>query len=280
MGAAEIPRGGSRVKALQRWLAGRADTSVGRLTLQWFRSYFAASRNSACAVSLYSALSVLPTALVGVAYLHLSSSDSNAFADRIVSHLRLHGDTAQLVHATFASASANIVSATAVAVAGFLLWGIGIGQLYRDVYVRAWKLELDSGAADQVRYTVFFFAFSGVVALGVLTMSRLQGLGWVWLVLVWTAGCTAFWLWTPSYLLRGAVGVRALLPGALLASLVLGGTVATSPFWLAPTMNQNGAAFGSFGVVLTLLAYLFIMVTMTTVCAVFPPVWREWRSSP
>ena len=66
--------------AVQHWLRGRADTRVGRLTLQWFRAYFAASRNSGCAVTVYSTLSVLPAALVAVALFHSSGSDTNAFA--------------------------------------------------------------------------------------------------------------------------------------------------------------------------------------------------------
>src|SRR6059058_3165903 len=112
MGTAESARGGGRVHAVQSWLAERGNSASGRLTISWARTYFAASRNSACAVTVYSSLSVLPTALVGVAYLHLSSSGANAFADRIVAHLRLHGETASLVHATFASTSDNAIAAT------------------------------------------------------------------------------------------------------------------------------------------------------------------------
>jgi len=279
VGTAETAPGGGRAKAAQDWLARRADTRGARLATQWFRTYFAASRNSACAATLYSALSVLPTALVGVAYFHLSSSDSNAFADRLVAHLRLHGTTASLVHDTFASASSNLVAASLAAVVGFLLWGIGVGQLYRDVYARAWRLEIESTAADQVRFTVFFFVFTGAVALMVASASTLRASGWLLMLVVWTAGSILFWLWVPAYLLRRAVGLRALLPGALLGSFVTGGTIATAPFYLAPTMNQNGTAFGSFGVVLTLLAYLFIVLTLSMVCAVFAPVWAEWRTS-
>jgi hypothetical protein len=265
------------VKPLRDRFAGWAGSPAGRLTLSWFRAYLAASRNSAAAITVYSVLSVLPTALVGVAYFHLSGSDANAFADRIVAHLRLHGETAGLVRATFASASANALAATIAALAGFLLWGFGIGQLYRDFYARAWKLELRSSAGDQLRFTVFFFADAAVLALLVVSASRLQGSSWLVLVAAWAAGSVAFWLWAPVFLLRGAVGLRALLPGALLASFVLGGTIATAPFWIAPTVNENGTAFGSFGVVLTILAYVFILITLALVCAVFAPVWREWR---
>jgi uncharacterized BrkB/YihY/UPF0761 family membrane protein len=68
------------------------------------------------------------------------------------------------------------------------------------------------------------------------------------------------------------------LPGALLAAFVIGGTIAFAPFYLSATMNENGRAFGSLGVVLTILAYMFIVIAISMVCAVFPPVWRDWRN--
>src|SRR6478752_6943264 len=71
---------GGRVGAIQDWLRRRADTALGRLALQWFRGYFAASRNSGCAATVYSSLSVLPAALVAVAYFHPTGDDANAFA--------------------------------------------------------------------------------------------------------------------------------------------------------------------------------------------------------
>ena len=42
-------------------------------------------------------------------------------------------------------------------------------------------------------------------------------------------------------------------------------------------MNANAKAFGSFGVVLTLIGWLFVLITLSLVCAVFAPVWAEWR---
>jgi membrane protein len=86
-----------------------------------------------------------------------------------------------------------------------------------------------------------------------------------------------FWLWVPLFLLRRRVSARALLPGALLASVVLGGMIAAAPLYLAPIVNQNGAAFGSLGVVLTMLGYVFVLITTSLVCAVFGPVWRDRR---
>ena len=89
----------------------------------------------------------------------------------------------------------------------------------------------------------------------------------------------AFWLWTPRFLLHRKISRRSLLPGALLATFVVGGAVATAPLWIGPTLNQNAKAFGSFGVMLGLFAYLLILITISMVCAVFSPVWAEWRKA-
>ena len=270
--------GGSRVQQLLGWLRERSDRPLGRLGLQWLRGYFAASRNSGCAISIYSALSVLPAALMFVAAVYAVGGNVNVFAQHLVDHLNLTGDTAKLVNETFGTASSNALAATLATVVSFLLWGIGIGQIYQDVYARAWGISVGS-PADQVLYTIFFFVFAAALAAVVIAQSELSGAGrWVVLVLVWIFGSLAFWLGTPHFLLHRKISLRQLLPGALMATLVLGGTAAFSPLFLPATLAANGKAFGSFGVSLTLVGYLFVMVTLSLVCAVFSPVWFAWRA--
>src|SRR5690349_23536281 len=87
----------SRVQRLLGWLRERSDRPLGRLALQWFRAYFAASRNSGCAISIYASLSVLPAALVFVAAFYSPGGRVNTFARHLVNHLNLTGATAQLV---------------------------------------------------------------------------------------------------------------------------------------------------------------------------------------
>ena len=267
-----------RARRIQDWLRGRADTSIGRLALQWFRAYFAASRNSGCAVTVYSSLSVLPAALAFIAAAHPFQSDANVFAQHLVTHLKLTGSTASLVESTFGSTSSNALAASIAVIISFLLWGIGIGQIYQDVYARAWGVEVGS-LADQGLFALFFFVLAGAMAAQIIASERFQGADVLVLVPAWLIASTAFWLFVPTLLLHRKVGWRALLPGALMASFVIGGTIATSPLFIAAPLNQNGKAFGSFGVVLTVIGYVFVLLTMTLVCAVFSPVWRSWRES-
>jgi membrane protein len=260
------------------WLTRRTDTPVGRLAMQWFRAYFEASRNSGCAASIYSALSVLPAVLVAIAVFHPTSGDTNLFAQRLIDHVGLTGTTASLVRDTFGSASSNALAASIGVVISFLLWGIGIGQIYQDVYARAWGIKVGS-VADQGLFAIFFFVFAGSIALGVVSAASLRAAGWLVMVPVWLVASTVFWLWVPRFLLHRKIGLRALLPGALLATVVLGGALATSPLFLASPLNANGRTYGSFGVVITFIGYVFIMITMSLVCGVFAPVWANWRRS-
>jgi membrane protein len=270
---------GSRVQRVLGWLRERSDRPLGRLALQWFRAYFAASRNSGCAIAIYSALSVLPTTLVFIAVFYVPGGDANAFAEHLVDHLNLTGDTAKVVDATFGSTSSNALAATLATAISFLLWGIGIGQLYQDVYARAWEVKVGS-AADQALYAVFFFVFAGALALVLVAQAELGDAGrWAVLIPAWVLGSVVFWLGVPHVLLHRKISLRALLPGALLATIVLGGTAATSPLFLSATFAANGKAFGSFGVVLTVIGYLFVMITLSLVCVVFSPVWFKWREA-
>jgi membrane protein len=266
---------GNRVRKVQSWLVRRADTSPGRLALDWFRRYFEASKNSGCAITVYASLSVLPAALVIASLVH-SKADTNAYAERLVTHLKLTGASATLVESTFGSASSNQLAASVTVAVSFLFWGIGIGQLYQDVYARCWRLKVGS-VADQGLFAIFFFVLAGSIALFVLAAESLRAHRLLLLVPAWLAASMVFWLWVPWFLLHRKVALRALMPGALLATVVLGGAIAFSPLFVAAPLNANGRAFGSFGVVLTLIGYVFIMITMSLVCAVFSPVWGDWR---
>jgi membrane protein len=267
-----------RARDVQEWLAARADTAIGRLALLWFRRYFEASQNSGSAATVYTFLSVAPLLLAVTGLAHVAGADTNPFAARLIDHNRLTGDTASLVRETFGKASDNALAASLTAVVGFLIWGIGIGQIYQDVYARAWRLQVRT-LSDQLRFTVWFFVFNGLLGLFLVFAGELKGAGWAAAALVWLVVSTLFWVWTPRYLLRGRIDVRPLLPGAVVASVVIGGAIAFSPLFLGPTLNVDGRHFGSFGVVVALLGWGFVLITISMVCAVFSPVWAEWRGA-
>ena len=268
-----------RIGAVQAWLSGRGNTRVGRLAILWFRRYFETSRNSGSAATLYAFLSVMPFVLAVIGLTHAAGGDTNSFAARLIDHLRLTDPTAGLVRQTFGAASSNALAATLAGAVGFLIWGLGLGQIYQDVYARAWGITRSGSAADQGLFAIFFFVLSGAVAVAVVSVAQLRDTGWYVLVPVWLVASTVFWLWTPRFLLHRQVGLRALLPGALLASVVIGGACACAPLFLGGWLNSDGKYFGSFGVTVALLGWGFVLITISVVCAVFSPVWANWRQT-
>jgi len=271
-------RVGTRVGSIRDWLARQTDSWVGRLSFLWFKRYMQASKNSGASTTAYFMLSVVPTALVAIAFFGEAGGDVNALAERLITHLHLTGSTADIVRQTFGTTANNAVAATIAVVISFLFWGIGIGQLYRDVYVRAWRVET-AQASDQALFTVWYFVTCGLLGLMLVVTTETAASSRALFIPLWFAAAILYWIWTPRFLLHGKIPTRKLLPGAVLGAFVLGGTIGTSPLWMGPTFNQNAEAFGSFGVVLALLAFMLIAITISMVCAVFGPVWEEFREA-
>jgi uncharacterized BrkB/YihY/UPF0761 family membrane protein len=134
-------------------------------------------------------------------------------------------------------------------------------------------------ASDQALFTIWYFVTCGLLGFMFVATTEAASSHRALFIPVWFAASTLFWLWTPRFLLHRKVPTRRLLPGALLGAFVLGGTIGTSPLWIGPTLNQNAKAFGSFGVVLALFAFVLIAITLSMVCAVFGPVWEEFQQA-
>jgi hypothetical protein len=81
-------------------------------------------------------------------------------------HQHLTGESARLISQTFGTASNNALAASVAAVVGFLTWGIGVGQIYQDVYARAWRIQVRA-LSDQARFTIWFFVLSGLLGVWV-----------------------------------------------------------------------------------------------------------------
>jgi uncharacterized BrkB/YihY/UPF0761 family membrane protein len=269
-------RTGTRVGRIRDWLGRQTDSWIGRLSFLWFKRYMQASKNSGASTTAYFVLSVVPTALVAVALFGQAGGDTNALAERLVRRMHLTGDVAEIVRQTFGTTTDNTLAATVAVVISFLFWGIGIGQLYRDVYTRAWRVET-AQASDQVLFTIWYFVTCGLLGAMFVATTETASSNRPLFIPLWLCVSILYWLWTPRFLLHKTVPTRRLLPGALLGAFVLGGTVGTAPLWMGPTLNQNAQAFGPFGVVLAVLAFVLIAITISMVCAVFGPVWEEFR---
>ena len=267
---------GTRVGRIRDWLARQTDSRLGRFSFLMFKRYMEASKSTGAATTSYFMLSILPTALAAIAVFGKAGGDVNALANRMITRMRLTGDTADIVSQTFGTTANNALAASFVVVIGFWFWGMGIGQLYRDLYERAWHVET-AQASDQVLFAIWYLVTCGLLGI-MFAATTFASSHRVLFIPVWLFVSMAFWLWTPRFLLHRKVSTRRLLPGAVVGALVLGGTIGTAPLWMGTTLNQNAQAFGPFGVVLALLGLALTVITTSMICAVFAPVWEEFRA--
>jgi uncharacterized BrkB/YihY/UPF0761 family membrane protein len=261
----------------ERRLERYSDTRLGSLLLGCLRRYAESSQNSASALVLNTFLSVVPALLAVYALVDVSRSSGNGIARHLIDHLHLHGSTAALVSRTFGSASSNAAAASVVGLLTFFIFGLGIGKILQDVYARAWRVDVGV-LTDQWRFAVFFVVSTALLGLQVSEESVLSPLGRELLIPLWLVVLVGFWLWTPWFLLHRRVGPRRLLPGAALVAISYTIAMTISEFLVGSWVNENGHFFGPFGVALALLAWGQVLGGIWLGCAVFSPVYAEWRA--
>lgn len=278
---------GTRVEAVKergnrlvRWgehrLEHHSNGRLGSLALGCLRRYAESSRNSGAALVLNVFLSVVPALLAVYALAGVSGGDDPSIAQHLIDHLNLHGTTAALVSRTFGSVSGNAGAASVIGLASFFVFGLGVGKILQDVYALAWHVEAGS-ALDQWRFGLWFVVATTLLGFQVSEETFVSSLGWELLVPIWLVVLAGFWLWTPWFLLHRKIGVRRLLPGAVIVAVAYTITTSISEFLVGDWINENGHFFGSFGVALALLTWGQVLAGIWLGCAVFSPVFAEWR---
>jgi uncharacterized BrkB/YihY/UPF0761 family membrane protein len=261
----------------ERWLERQAGGRPGSLILGCVLRYADASQNSAEALVLGTFLSVVPALLAVYALSDLSAGAGNGIAQHLIYRLHIHAPAARLVSSAFGSETSNAAAATVISLLGFVIFGLGLGKIVQRVYARAWRIEVRS-LLDRWRFALWFVVSTILLGLQVTEESLVSSVGWMLASPIGLLVLVAFWLWTPWLLLHRQISLRLLLPGALLAAVVYMVAVTVSEFVLGYWITDNGRFFGSFGVVLALVAWAQVVAGIWLACAVFSPVYAEWRA--
>lgn len=270
-------RGNRLVRWGERRLERYADGRVGSLALGCLRRYGDSSENSASALTLEVFLSLVPALLGVYALVGLSRVKDNVIARHLVNHLHLNGATAALVQGEFGTVAHNAAAASILGLALFLVYGLAIGELLQNFYARAWRVDICS-LKDTWRFALWFVVALTLMALEVSQEDIVKSLDWVLTIPVWFAAVVVFWLWTPWFLLHRKIQLRQLLPGALLVAVAYTVAVTISQYVVGTWINDDGNHFGAFGVAISLLTWGQVMGGLALACAVFSPVYIEWRA--
>ena len=180
------------------------------------------------------------------------------------------------VRAAFAPAE-NVKAATGLLGLIFLFfYATTFTSALQRLYLRCWRRPPGGGVRNQGRGAAWLAGLLMLVAINVLLSRVLVGAPGDALRVVFPPTALVFlWWWTSHTMLRGEIGWRPLLPGAILAGvgLPLYGWSASS--WMASTVASNDLQFGYFGLSLSLVTWFVGLSFLIVIAAALGPTLSE-----
>jgi membrane protein len=226
----------------------------------------------------YILLAVVPALLVIEEYLN---SRPAALANHLVHHYGLSETTGNLLRGVLVHDRQHELGSALLAIAGALFFGLNFGRVLQLVHVRAWRLSLPAKGLDEVRYAAVLIGLYGLILLLLVQANQLaNGPSWSRLAVApgWVALLVAYFVWAPRLLTRGLLGVRQLLPGALLTALGLVLLMVVSSFVMELWVDFYARDYGGFGVVMAIAFWLGFSSAVIVGAAALGPVLAERRA--
>ena len=212
----------------------------------------------AAGVTLAGFLSLFPLLLVGIAVVGFVSSAGTQIANGVIEQLGLTGTAAETIRRMITRAEDSRRAASVVGFAGLVWTGLGLVGALQYAINTAWQVT-GRGWKDKVRGLTwlagaavgFIASFAVSAALNFLP-GFVAPLG----IAVGVAVNFGLWLWTLKTLANVEVGLRALVPGALLGGLGLEVLKLVGSIYLPRAVRSASALYGPLGVVFAILAWL------------------------
>jgi membrane protein len=226
-------------------------------------------------LSLYFLVAVIPALLVVESHL---DRNPDALANHIVHHFGLSPQSAQLVHGVLAGDHAHPLGSALLAMASALFFGLGFGKVLQLVHTRAWRLELESSAADQLRFAGVLLGVYGLVLLVLLQLNEVHGVSSWAFAPVWLAVLAGFFVWAPRSLTHRQVAARDLLPGAVLTAVSIIAIMAVSRFVMELWLDLYARDYGGFGVVMAIYFWLAFSSAAIVWAAAISPALAQRRA--
>lgn len=235
----------------------------------------------AAAVTLAAFLSIFPLILVAVALLGFFSDGRPEITDDILDLLAIPpgGEAADTVGDAIATARESRRTASIVGVAGLLWSGLGLVAALQYAYNSVWQVK-GRGIRDKA-FGLLWLVGSGLVFLSSFAVTAalafLPGFLAPLQILVGLALGVALFLWASRILPNRDIGMRALLPGALLGAVGFETLKLVGSLVVPQTVARSSALYGSIGVVFAILAWLFFFGRLIVYTAVLNVVLWERR---
>jgi membrane protein len=271
-------RGAAAADRARDWVARQDATTRRGVGFVWWRRYRSIDGPlQSLLLTLYVFLAVLPATLVLVEYVQRNPA---ALADELVHGYGLKGSAAGLLRGVLVGDRTHEFGSALFAIATALLFGLGYGRVLQLVHARAWQLELEAKAMDQLRYAAVLLVLFGLLLL-VLVEEKLFA-GWSsWLdagfAPAWIALLVGYFVWAPRMLTHKRLRSRDLLPGAVLTALGLVALMFLSSVAMASWVDLYATDFAGLGVIMALFFWLGLSSTVIVAAASLSPSLAERR---
>lgn len=233
----------------------------------------------ASAVTLAAFLSLFPLLLLLTAAVGFFAAGDVALAADATRELGLQGDAARLVTDAIAAAEQNRRTASVVGIVGLLSSALGVVAALQHAYDSVWQVK-GRGLKDKLYGLAWLVGaallFAASFALTTV-VQFLPGPAWPVGVALGLAVSVALFLWTSQVLVNLDVPWRALLPGAVVASVGFEVLKAVGGIYVPRVVARSSELYGSIGVVFALLAWLFFFGRLLVYSAVIGVV--RWESA-
>jgi membrane protein len=237
----------------------------------------------ASAITINVFLALFPLLLVVIAIVGFVASDDPTVADDIIRELGLSGDAAETMSDAVAKAADSAKAASILGLAGLLWSGLNVVAAVEEGIRAPWQ---EKGAGMKAKFVGIGWLFGasaiflGSVALGAvlnfLPEEVPKGVISVGVVLIGLLVEFGVFLWTFWLLGNHKVGIRPLVPGAVVAAvgfeiLKLVGTV-----MVPQLVKSSSALYGPIGIVFAILAWLALIARLLVYSSAVNAVnWEE-----
>lgn len=217
-------------------------------------------RYAASAITLNVFLSLFPLLLVIISIVGLVTGSNQQLGERLITNLGLTGQTADQVRSTLTAAQRSARAGSIIGLIGLAWTGLNVvGSIQHGVNL-PWGVQVKNFKARLMG--VPWLAGAGAIFIGSLMLGAVIHLLPDWAApLTVVAGLAvnlALFVWTFWLLGNVKVGIRDLLPGAILGAIGFEILKAAGTLLLPALVASSSAIYGSLGVVFVIIAWLLL----------------------
>jgi membrane protein len=237
----------------------------------------------ASAITINVFLALFPLLLVVIAIVGFFAKDDPTIANDIIRELGLSGDAAETMGDAVAKAADSARAASIVGLLGLLWSGLNVVAAVEEGIRAPWQ---EKGAGMKAKFVGVGWLFgAGAIFLGSVALGAIlnflpdevpKGVISVGVVIIGLLVEFGVFLWTFWLLGNHKVGIRPLVPGAIVAAIGFEVLKLVGTVMVPQLVKSSSALYGPIGIVFAILAWLALIARLLVYSSAVNAVnWEE-----